>query len=59
MRAMDCNDPGTHDDIHFSAENDEELFTQVQQHRDQYHQEITDDQIRQMISSDAYDEQPA
>ena len=56
MRAMDCSDPGTHEDVHFAAENDDELFKKIQQHRDEYHQEMTDDEIKQMISTDAYDE---
>ncbi len=59
MRAMDCSDPGNHDDIHFTAENDEELIGKIQQHRDEYHQGMSDEEIRQMISANAYDEQPA
>ena len=56
MRAMDCSDPGTHEDMHFTADNDDTLFAKIQQHRDQYHSELTDDEIKQMISADAYDE---
>ena len=56
VRAMDCSDPGTHEDVHFTAETDDELFQKIQQHRDDYHQEMSDDEIKQMISSDAYDE---
>lgn len=59
MRAMDCKDPGTHEDVHFTAENDEELFTKIQKHRDEYHEGLSDDEIRRMISADAYEEQPA
>lgn len=59
MRAMDCSDQDTHEDVHFTAENDDELFQKVQQHRDKYHQELSDDDIRQMITTDAYDEQRA
>ena len=54
-RALDCKDPA-HDDVHFSAENDDDLFRQIQEHRDQYHTEMSDDEIRQMISSEAYAE---
>lgn len=54
-RALDCKDPA-HDDIHFSAQNDDELFGKIQQHRDEYHTEMSDDQIKQMISTDAYEE---
>lgn len=56
MRAMDCSDPGTHEDIHFSADDDDELFAQVKQHTTEFHPDMTDGQIRQMISSDAYNE---
>ena len=56
MRAMDCSDPGTHEDVHFSAENDEALFAQVQKHRDEYHPEMTDDEIKELISANAQDE---
>lgn len=56
MRALDCSDPGTHDDIHFSAEDDDQLFTQVRRHTEEYHPEMTDDDVRQMISTDAYNE---
>jgi hypothetical protein len=55
MRAFDCVHEA-HEDIHFSAQNDEELVDQIRQHRDQYHPEISDDQIREFVSSGAYDE---
>ncbi len=55
MRAFDCVHE-SHEDIHFSAANDEELIEQIQQHRDQYHAEIGDDQIREMVTAGAYDE---
>jgi predicted small metal-binding protein len=54
-RGFDCSH-SAHEDIHFSAENDDELFRKVQEHRDQYHSEISDDQLRQLVSSGAYDE---
>lgn len=53
MRAMDCKHDA-HDDVHFSAADDEGLFTQVKSHTQQYHPEITDEQIREMIQSSAY-----
>ena len=56
MRALDCRAPDAHDDIHFTADSDQELIAQISQHRDQYHTEITDEQIREMVSSSAYDE---
>jgi hypothetical protein len=55
MRGMDCSHP-THEDVHFSAESDDELVTQVQQHRDDYHPEMSDDDVRQIVSQNAYDE---
>jgi predicted small metal-binding protein len=55
MRAFDCVHEA-HEDVHFSAENDEELVDQIRQHRDQYHPEISDDQIREMVTAGAYDE---
>ena len=56
MRALDCRAPETHDDIHFTADSDEDLVSQIQKHRDEYHTDITDDQIKEMVSSGAYDE---
>ena len=56
MRALDCHAPGTHDDTHTTAGSDEELIARVQEHRDQYHDEITDDQIKELVASSAYDE---
>jgi len=61
MRAFDCSHE-SHEDVHFSAENDEDLVEQIRQHRDQYHPEIGDEQIRDMVTAGAYDEdagQPA
>jgi hypothetical protein len=57
MRAFDCVHEA-HEDVHFSAENDEGLIDQIRQHRDQYHQEISDEQIREMVTAGAYDEEP-
>lgn len=56
MRALDCSDQSSHDDIHFSAEDDDQLFAQVKSHTEEYHPEMTDDDVRQMISADAYNE---
>jgi hypothetical protein len=55
MRAMDCSHPA-HDDMHFTAASDDELFEQVSKHRDEYHMELTDDQLRETITQTAYDE---
>jgi hypothetical protein len=56
MRALDCRAPDVHDDIHFTADNDPDLIAQVQQHRDQYHDDMTDDQIKELVAAGAYDE---
>jgi hypothetical protein len=42
--------------MHFTANDDQELIADIQQHRDQYHTEITDEQIREMVTASAYDE---
>lgn len=55
MRAMDCKHEA-HDDVHFTAEDDDRLFGKVKEHTTELHPEITDEQIREMISSSAYDE---
>ena len=56
MRGFDCVHE-SHEDVHFSAQTDEELTAQIQRHRDEFHPEITDDQIRDMVGTGAYDEQ--
>ena len=58
MRGFDCSHE-SHEDVHFSADTDEELIEQVRKHRDEYHQEISDEQIREMVTAGAYDEQPS
>lgn len=54
-RALDCKDPA-HGDMPFTAQDDDQLFGKIQQHRDEHHPDLNDDQIKQLISSDAYDE---
>jgi hypothetical protein len=56
MRAFDCVHE-SHADVHFAAESDEALIEQIRQHRDEYHREISDEQIREMVSAGAYDEE--
>ncbi len=56
MRAFDCSHE-SHEDVHFSAEDDEVLVDQIRQHRDGYHQEMSDEQIREMVAAGAYDEE--
>jgi hypothetical protein len=58
MRAFDCVHEA-HEDIHFTADSDDGLVEQIQQHRDQFHPEITDDEIREFVRTGAYDEEAA
>jgi hypothetical protein len=55
MRAMDCRHPA-HDDVHFTADTDEDLFEQVKLHRDEHHPEMSDDQLRETVTQNAYDD---
>ena len=55
MRGLDCVD-AAHEDMHFSGADDDDLVKQVKQHRDQYHPEMTDDQAREIVTANAYDE---
>ena len=57
MRAFDCSHD-SHEDVHFTADSDEGLIEKIRQHRDEYHQEISDEQIREMVTASAYDEAP-
>ena len=55
MRAFDCVHEA-HEDVHFTGENDEDITAQVLKHRDQYHPEMNDDDLRQAVAQGAYDE---
>ena len=55
MRAMDCVHDN-HQDMHFTAEDDDSLLERIKEHRDEFHPEITDDQIKEMVTASAYDE---
>jgi hypothetical protein len=58
VRAFDCSHE-SHDDVHFTADNDDGLIEKIRQHRDEYHREISDEQIREMVAAGAYDEERA
>jgi hypothetical protein len=58
MRGLDCVHEA-HEDMHFTAETDEALMEQVQRHRDQFHREMTDEQIREYVGANAYEEEAA
>jgi hypothetical protein len=55
MRALDCVHDA-HDDIHFTADTDDGLIDQVKQHRDEFHPDMTDDEVREIVAEGAYDE---
>ena len=55
MRGFDCSHE-SHEDVHFSADTDEELIEEVRKHRDEFHREVSDEQIREMVTAGAYDE---
>jgi hypothetical protein len=55
MRALDCSHEA-HDDVHFTADDDEALVEQVRRHRDEYHPEMSDDDVRQIVAQGAYEE---
>ena len=55
MRALDCVHPA-HEDMQFSAASDDELLDRVKSHRDEYHPEMTDEQISEHLAQNAYDE---
>jgi hypothetical protein len=55
MRALDCIHEA-HDDVHFTAADDDDLTRQVMSHRDEHHPELSDEQVREIVASSAYDE---
>ncbi len=55
MRALDCVHDA-HQDVHFTGESDDDLISQVREHRDQYHPEMSDDDVRNVVAANAYDE---
>jgi hypothetical protein len=55
MRALDCIHDN-HQDMHFTAADDDALTQRIREHRDEYHPDITDEQITEMVAQSAYDE---
>jgi hypothetical protein len=55
MRAMDCIHDD-HEDMHFTAADDDALVERIKQHRDDHHPEMSDDQISELVAVSAYDE---
>jgi hypothetical protein len=54
MLAFDCV-LETHEDVRFTAENEQRLIEKIRQHYVQYHPEISDDEIREAVKAGAYD----
>ncbi len=55
MRALDCKDP-SHDDVHVTAESDDELTQIVRQHITDAHPDMSPDMAADIVAQDAYDE---
>lgn len=54
-RGLDCKHEA-HDDVHFSGVDDQDLQNQVRAHRDEYHPELSDGDVRNIVAVNAYDE---
>jgi hypothetical protein len=52
---MDCVHKD-HEDMHFTGADDDELLQRISEHRDQYHPEITDEQVDELVAANAHDE---
>jgi hypothetical protein len=55
MRALDCVHEA-HEDMHFTGTDDQELTQRIREHRDQYHPDISDEDIDTLVAASAYDE---
>ncbi len=55
MRGLDCVHPA-HDDVHVTADTDEELEQIVRQHISELHPDMTPDQAMEIVAQNAYDE---
>ena len=56
MRALDCQDPETHADVHFKGSDDDDLVRQVQDHIRQAHTGMSPDEAQEIVREGAYDE---
>jgi hypothetical protein len=54
-RAVDCIHPA-HEDLHATAENDEELINVVRQHIQDAHPDMNPEQAVDIVAQGAYDE---
>ena len=55
MRAMDCVHPA-HEDMHATAETDEQLVEKVRQHITEVHPDMSPDEATQVVAQTAYNE---
>ena len=55
MRALDCVHPA-HEDLHLTAEHDEQLIEEVRQHIAQAHPDMNPDQATGIVRQGAYEE---
>ena len=55
MRGFVCSHPA-HEDMHMSGQDDEELLQNTLRHRDEYHPELSDEQIGEIVTVNAKDE---
>ena len=53
-RGLDCKH-AAHEDVHFSGADDQDLQNQVRAHRNEYHPELSDGDIRNIVAVTAYD----
>ena len=54
MVAFDCVDDA-HEDAQFTAESREQLLERVLQHFDYYHPEVSEEEVSDIVSANAYD----
>ncbi len=55
MRALDCKHP-SHEDLHVTAQSDDELKQSVRQHITEAHPDLSPDPADGIVAQGAYDE---
>lgn len=56
MRALDCKDPATHADVHFTGPDDQDLVGQVKDQIREIHPGMSPDEAEVIVRDAAYDE---
>lgn len=56
MRGLDCSDPSTHPDVHFTGQDDDDLERQVREHIADAHPGMSPDEARRIVAQNAHDE---